>query len=285
MTSADRETLLLIDGHNLLFQMFFGMPARIRNKDGKAIQGTLGFIGALIKIIRRISPTHLLVLFDGEHPTVRAELLPAYKANRIDYTVVSDDDNPFSQLPDIAAALDFMGIRHVEITQGEADDAVAGYVARYRGRMPIVITSFDSDFFQLIGDRVSVLRYRGDHSVLCDTVYIRDRYGISPDRFADFKALTGDAADNIKGADHIGPKTAAALLREFGDLDGILSHAASIRKASVRSSVIQHTERLRLNYELIRLRGETVLPFGIGELDYRDLGLRTNEVLAGIGLR
>ena len=51
--------MLLVDGSNLLFQMFYGMPARIVNGDGKAIQGTLGFVGALLKIIRRIEPTHI----------------------------------------------------------------------------------------------------------------------------------------------------------------------------------------------------------------------------------
>jgi len=60
------EKLLLVDGSNLLFQMFFGMPARIINEQGKAIQGTLGFVGALLKIIRRMEPTHVAVLFDGE---------------------------------------------------------------------------------------------------------------------------------------------------------------------------------------------------------------------------
>lgn len=58
--------LLLIDGSNLLFQMFYGMPSRIVNADGKAIQGTLGFVGALLKIIAMTCPTHLAALFDGE---------------------------------------------------------------------------------------------------------------------------------------------------------------------------------------------------------------------------
>ena len=61
------KRLLLIDGSNLLFQMFFGMPARIVNREGKAIQGTLGFTGALLKIIRMVNPTHAAVIFDGEH--------------------------------------------------------------------------------------------------------------------------------------------------------------------------------------------------------------------------
>ena len=77
--------LLIIDGSNLLFQMFFGMPARIVNEQGKAIQGTLGFVGALLKIIRRTEPTHIVVLFDGEHENERSTLDSDYKANRVDY--------------------------------------------------------------------------------------------------------------------------------------------------------------------------------------------------------
>ena len=71
--------LLIVDGHNLLFQMFFGMPSRIINKDGKAIQGTLGFVGALLKIVRLTEPTHIVALFDGEHENERAALNAEYK--------------------------------------------------------------------------------------------------------------------------------------------------------------------------------------------------------------
>ena len=72
------DRLLIIDGSNLLFQMFYGMPARIVNREGKAIQGTLGFVGAAIKMIGMTQPTHLVVLFDGEHPNSRTELLAEY---------------------------------------------------------------------------------------------------------------------------------------------------------------------------------------------------------------
>lgn len=86
---------LIVDGSNLLFQMFFGMPARIVNKQGKAIHGTLGFVGALLKIIRRIEPTYMVVLFDGEHENARSELNVDYKANRVDYSQIPEEENPF----------------------------------------------------------------------------------------------------------------------------------------------------------------------------------------------
>lgn len=85
--------------------MFFGMPARIVNGKGKAIWGTLGFVGALLKMIRKVEPTHAAVLFDREHENTRSALDQNYKANRVDYSETPEEDNPFSQLLDVYAAL------------------------------------------------------------------------------------------------------------------------------------------------------------------------------------
>lgn len=284
------EKLLLVDGSNLLFQMFFGMPARIINEQGKAIQGTLGFVGALLKIIRMTKPTHVAVLFDGESHNPRTDVDEAYKANREDYSQVAEEDNPFSQLPDIYAALDFLGLCHAETTDCETDDWMAGYVRKYAeeevsGGCRIVISSFDSDFFQLISDNVTILRYRGENSVLCDRAYLQDKYGIIPERYADFKSLTGDTADNIKGADKVGPKTAARLVNEFGSLEEIFTRAEEIKKPSIRESVKQNAERLRKNYRLIKLDGVEDLPFAMEEMSWNDNGVTTTEVLRGIGLK
>lgn len=277
--------LLIVDGSNLLFQMFFGMPARIVNEQGRAIQGTLGFIGALLKIIRRTEPTHIIVLFDGEHENSRASLDPAYKANRVDYSEVPEEENPFSQLSDVYAALDFIGIRHMETTDCEADDLIASYALSLEQEAEVVISSLDSDFFQLITGRVSVLRYRGEKTVICTPEYIKERFGITPGQYADFKSFTGDAADHIKGADKIGPKTAAFLLGEFGTLENVLANAESIKKPSVRQSVLRNAERLKVNYELIKLGNTAPLPFMLQELAYRRAPVTTNEVLKGIGLK
>lgn len=279
--------LLLVDGSNLLFQMFFGMPARITGKDGRAIQGTLGFVGALLKIIRKVHPTHVAVLFDGESENPRTGVDEEYKANREDYSQVEEEENPFSQLPDIYRALEYMGISYAETTVCETDDWMAGYVKKYAGseNLDIVISSFDSDFFQLISEHVEILRYRGENTVICDTGYIREKLGIEPGQYAEFKSLTGDTADNIKGVDKVGPKTAAQLMQKFGTLDELLARADEIKKPSVRESVKTSTERIRKNYRLIRLDGVEELPFEVEELVFSDSGITTTEVLRGIGLK
>lgn len=279
------DRLLAVDGMNLLFQMFYGMPARIIGKNGTPIQGTLGFVGALLKIIRRVEPTHVVVLFDGACDNGRCALDEDYKTNRPDYSQMPEEEVPFGQLPDLYRALDYLGICHGETLDSEADDWLAGYARRYGGDMEVVIASFDSDLWQLITQNVQILRYRGEKTVLCNQSYIEEKLGISPRQYADFKSLTGDHSDNIRGADKIGPKTAAALLQQFGSLDQILVRPEEISKPSVRQSVIRNAERLRLNRLLIRLDGAQRLPFELEELAWRYSGQTTSQVLQAIGLR
>lgn len=279
------DKLLLVDGSNLLFQMFFGMPARIVGSEGKAIQGTLGFVGALLKIIRMVAPTHMLVIFDGEHENSRCELDADYKANRIDYGTVSEEENPFSQLPDVYRALTYLDIKYIETTDCEADDMIASYTLSYRDDTNVVISSFDSDFFQLIGERVSVLRYRGEKTVVCTPRYLTEKFGIAPEQYADFKSLVGDTADNIRGAEKVGAKTAALLLQTFGTLENTIRNAERIDKPSIKKSILENAERLSKNYELIKLKNEQPLPYDKCELMFEDIGQTTTEVLQGIGLK
>lgn len=273
--------LLLVDGSNLLFQMYFGMPARIVGSNGGAIHGTLGFVGALLKMIRMVQADHVAVLFDGEHENPRAALDADYKANR---PALEGDDTPFSQLPDIYRTLDFLGLCHAETTDCETDDWIAGYVGRYGSECEIVIASMDSDFFQLIAPAVRVLRYRGKGSVLCDEAYIREKFGIEPRQYAGFKSLTGDKADNIPGVPGVGVKTAATLMREFGSLESLLAHCDRISKPSVRTSVAENRVRIGCNYRLIALDGEVDLPFSVSHLRWEDPGVTTVQVLRGIGV-
>lgn len=281
----DRNLLLLVDGSNLLFQMFYGMPARIAGKDGKPIQGTLGFVGALLKIIRRVNPTHILVLFDGQGVNDRVKLLDDYKANRTDYSTVAEEENPYSQLGDIYSALDCMKICHSECVGYEVDDVLAAFAVNNKAEFDIVISSFDSDFFQLIDDNIKILRYRGEKSVLCDINWLKDKYGITPGQYVFFKALTGDTADNIKGVPGVGPKTAAQLVNTFADAEDMLSHSDQITKPSVRKAVCQHSDRVQRNLQLIRLREDVPLPFEIEKLQYTDRGYTTMEVLRLCDLR
>lgn len=279
------NTLLIVDGSNLLFQMFYGMPARITGKNGRPIHGTLGFVGALRKILQQVSPTHVVVLFDGECGNVRTALDENYKANRPDYSELPEEELPFSQLPDIYAALDFMGIAHRETTCCETDDWIAAYALTYKDTDKIIICSYDSDFFQLVCNNVTVLRYRGKESTFWDVPYLTQKLGIAPHQYADYKSLTGDTADNIPGVPKVGPKTAAALLNRFGCLETLLANTAQISKPSIRAAVEAAKARILTNYQLIRLTNSHSLPIPLEELTYTPKNFTTGEILSGIGLK
>lgn len=277
------DKLLIVDGHNLLFQMFFGMPSRIIGARGYAIQGVIGFIGAINRLADIYAPTHLLVMFDGEKRNPRKDILEEYKANRIDYSEVPDEENPFTQLPYVYEALDYMGIRWAETTDCETDDVIAAYALKYGKECEVLISSFDSDYFQLITDKVKVIRYRGKSTVTCDGKYIMQKYGVNPDRYLDYKCLVGDSSDNICGIRGIGPKTAAKLINSIGGIEEIRERCCEIDNEKIRTAITDGAEILKRNRALIKLDGDAALPFTYDEIRFTNPHIRTMEVIRGIG--
>lgn len=272
--------LLLVDGSNLLFQMFYGMPARILNSKGKPMQGVLGFVGALLKIIRKTDPTHILVLFDGEHSNPRTELSKTYKANRMDYTAVPEEDNPFSQLDDIYKALQHLQIPFYETTHYEADDIIAAYVHTLKN-IPIIISSWDSDLFSLISDHTSIFRYRGDNSYVCDKAYVWNRLQIQPSQYKFFKALCGDTADNIKGIKGIGPKSAAYLVNKYNSIQELYDN---LENEKLKKLLFGQKTVLELNYKLIDFIEADSLPYALEHLVYTlHQEVTTKSILTKIG--
>ena len=277
------DKLLIIDGHNLLFQMFFGMPTKIVGMKGQAIHGVIGFIGALNRLADMYHPTHLIVMFDGETKNPRKDILEDYKANRPDWSEVAEDENPFTQLPIIYEALDYMGIKHAETTACETDDVIAAYALKYGKNTEVIISSFDSDYFQLINKNVKVVRYRGQSTVLCDEDYITEKYGIPADKYLEYKCLVGDSSDNIKGVKGVGPKTAAKLLTVFGNIHGLMENLCEIPNEKLRCAIAESKEIIDRNMSLIRLVEGAKMPFTLDEAKFTDPRLRTMDVIRSIG--
>lgn len=281
------EKLLLVDGHNLLFQMFYGIPAKIIGKNNKPIHGTIGFIGALLKIIKNIDPSNIIVIFDGERGSSRVEINPEYKANRINYADVEETDNPFSQLDDIMKTLEYINIRFFETTDGfEADDVIASYVRMYREKMKIFIVSNDTDFLQLIDKNVSVYVYRGKKTIIYDEEKVHERYGIESTWFADYKTLIGDNADNLKGVPKVGPKTAAKLINQFGGVHNILGNLESIQPPSIKAALNENITRIKNNFRLIKLDGDATVPYLVDEITYHydDKKTSTMKIIKDMGM-
>ena len=130
-----------------------------------------------------------------------------------------------------------------------------------------------------------IVRYRGDLTTVCGANFVQDKFGITPDQYADFKAMCGDKSDNIRGAPKIGPKTAAALLRQFGSLDAILARSNEIARPSIRASISENCERLRRNRALILLDGSGEMPFSLDELAWKPVETTTNIVLTTLGIK
>ena len=241
--------LLLIDGHNLLFKAFFGVPEQLLS-NGFPVQGITGFIGMTVKIIRYVNPTHVLVVFDPEETPSRTEAYPQYKSNRKDYGGLPDNENPFSQLAGIKKALEKIGIKHCEQPGFEADDLIASYASP--NDIQAVIVSTDTDFFQLVNETTAVYHYHGKNSVWYNIGEVVKKYGFHPSRYLEYKALVGDKSDTISGVRGIGPKTALKVLQ------------------NERPLTPEEQAVFERNKELIRLNCSVSLPYQMEELVYNN---------------
>ena len=253
-----RPTLALLDGHSLAYRAFYALPEDLRTTTGQVTNAVYGFTSMLIKLLADHAPDRIGVMFDRGRPAQRLALLPTYKANR------SESPDAFrSQIPLIFEVLDALAIPRVMLEGTEADDLIATYTtAAVAEGMDVLIVTGDRDVFQLVGDHVSVIYTRRGISdtVLMDTAAIVDRYGVEPSRYAMLAALRGDPSDNIAGVPGVGDKTAAKLLGDFGDLDGVFSHLDEIRGKKLPATLAEHEESVRKGHQVALLDHDVDLP-------------------------
>lgn len=277
------KKIVLIDGHNLLFRMFYGIPAPIRNSKGIDIRGLIGFIGGLKKIVEEFKPYSVYVVFDSEtSKNSNLEIDDNYKANRIDYSKVEDDENPFTQLPMIKKSLDYLGIDYLEVQDYETDDFISSLVSRDNGIFEYVIVSTDSDFLQLVDENIHLYVPRGKKSVLYTPEEVINKYKVNPSKFVLFKSLVGDKTDNIKGVKGIGKITAAKIL-EYNSLEDFMESNPD----SKYSFLLKENEYLiDRNKKLIKLNRELDTSNIIfKELSETIFKLKTYEIIDAINER
>lgn len=276
------EKIVIIDGHNLLFRMFYGIPSAIKNSKNKDIRGLVGFIGSLKKIVDEFKPYSLFVIFDSE--TSRNENLEidsSYKSTRTDYTDVIEEENPFSQLPLIKKALDYLNIQYLEVENYEADDFIASIVSNTSyTTYQYIIVSTDSDFIQLINKNTYLYVPRGKNSILYAEKEVIKKYNIPPSKYIIFKSLVGDKSDNIKGIKGIGTISAAKILEYASPQEFILNNPAS------RFSKLLTTNKdiITKNNNLIKMN--TTLDTSnikFENLSNKIIDLKTYEIIEKIG--
>jgi DNA polymerase-1 len=264
MTTSDRPTLALLDGHSLAYRAFFALPDDLRTTTGQVTNAVYGFTSMLIKLLAEHAPDRIGVMFDRGRPAQRLALLPTYKANRSE----SPDDFR-SQIPLIFEVLDALSIPRVMLEGTEADDLIASYAtAAVADGMDVLIVSGDRDVFQLVDEHVSVIYTRRGISdtVLMDVAAITDKYGVGPERYPMLAALRGDPSDNIPGVPGVGDKTAARLLTEHGDLDGIFAHLDEIRGKKLPATLAEHEESVRNGHRVAVLDRHVEVPEPLSSL-------------------
>ncbi|MFI1226158.1 MULTISPECIES: 5'-3' exonuclease H3TH domain-containing protein [unclassified Streptomyces] len=240
--------LLLVDGHHLLHRAWHGFPARITTRDGNTDRtGVFGFAALLRKAqAQHAEHFELFVVFDAEDGSqARIAQDAAYKAQRL-----GPAPGLIDSLTLVKDVLDYTGVRWIEYAGCEADDVIATLTARARDRGRTVdILTTDKDYIQLLADpsvrllNTSVAverRYTADEHIL-------PRYGVLAEQWPDYRALTGDPADNIPGARGIGPQTAARLLTDRRRLENIPSGELRTAWAEQWTQILRWREMIKLD--------------------------------------
>lgn len=274
------KRVILIDGHNLLFRMFYGISSPIRNSKGKDIRGLIGFVGSLKRIVDEFNPDSLLVIFDSEtSKTNNLQIDESYKCNRIDYTNTHEDENPFTQLPLIKRALDYLNIMNMEVEDYEADDFIAAIVSQ-KSENEYIIVSTDRDFLQLVNYNVFLYVPRGKKSILYDEEEIFKKFNVLPKSYVEYKALVGDNSDNIKGIKGIGKVTASRILGN-GSIDEYILNNKDSKYSKI---LIDNKEKISKNIDLIKLNRCLDVSFiDFLSIDERVKKLKTMDIIGSIG--
>ncbi|MCL7997179.1 DNA polymerase I [Brucella sp. 21LCYQ03] len=254
------DHLFLIDGSGYIFRAYHALPPLTRKSDGLPVGAVSGFCNMLWKLLKDarntdvgVVPTHFAVIFDYSSQTFRKEIYPEYKANR---TAPPEDLIP--QFGLIRQATRAFNLPCIEKEGFEADDLIATYarIAAEAGA-DVTIVSSDKDLMQLVTPQVSMYDGMKDKQISIPEVI--EKWGVPPEKMIDLQSLTGDSTDNVPGIPGIGPKTAAQLLEEFGDLDTLLARASEIKQNKRRENIIAYADQTKIARELVTLKVDVPL--------------------------
>jgi 5'-3' exonuclease len=268
---------MLLDTASLYFRAFYGVPDTVRSPDGTPVNAVRGLLDIVARLVAEFQPTELVACWDDAwRPQWRVDLIPSYKAHRVAQEVPGGTDieetpeNLVVQLPLIREVLEAFGIAIVGAADHEADDVIGTLASK--ATTPVDVVTGDRDLFQLADDdsQVRVIytaRGMSNLEVITDDV-LRAKYGISPAQYADFAVMRGDASDGLPGVAGVGEKTAANLLNEYGDLDGIIAVAADPAEPlspTLRNRILAAADYLVVAPTVV----EVVRDLDLGDVDAR----------------
>jgi DNA polymerase-1 len=276
------DHVFLVDGSSFVFRAYFQSIRQDQKYNYRSDRLPTGavrlFCTKLFQFVRDgaagIKPTHLAIILDKSEHSFRKEIYPPYKSNRSE-----PPEDLIPQFPLMRAAVRAFGLIPIEQDRYEADDLIATYACEARARgADVLIVSADKDLMQLIGPGVAMY---DPASGIAGTPGAREErkigeaevlayFGVPPEKVIDVQALAGDSTDNVPGAPGIGIKTAAQLIKDYGDLDGLLQCAREIKQPKRRETLTnpETVELIRLSRQLVTLVKDVAL-----ETPLDDLGL------------
>ena len=256
---------VLVDGSYFLFRAYHALPP-LTTSTGLQTNAIRGAISAIQKLMRRVQPTHMAVIFDTPEPTFRHQLSPIYKGDR-----PSMPDELAQQIPYLHNLIRALGIPLHAIPGAEADDIIGTLAKRAEKEgYQVLISTGDKDMAQLVTDKVTLEDSFKDKPMDVNGVF--EKFGVWPNQIIDYLTLMGDASDGIMGVPGIGAKTAAKLLNEYGSIGGILENVDKI-KGKVGQNIKDNADGIALDHQLASIVCDLDM-----NLTYDDLKLRDPNV-------
>ncbi|MBU0531695.1 DNA polymerase I [Patescibacteria group bacterium] len=234
---SKKKLCLILDGNALLHRAWHALPP-LTTKDGRVVNAAYGFTMVLEKMLEERQPDYMVVAWDLPGKTFRHAKYAEYKATR-----EVKEQELYDQIPMIQEILDAFGIPSLSAEGYEADDVI-GTLAKRMDKKPEVaveIVTGDLDALQLVTDGTKVLFFQKgiSETKLYDKKAVRERYGLNPDQVIDFKALKGDASDNIPGVPGVGDKTATEVIGKFGTLEQVYKDLKAGKTRDLKDRVVQ----------------------------------------------
>jgi DNA polymerase I len=250
--------LYLIDGSAYIYRAFHAVRG-LTNSKGMPTNAIFGFTRMLIKLIQERAPRHVAMFFDAKGPTFRHRIYDQYKANR-----PAMPSELAVQIPYIKKVTSGFNIPVIEEAGFEADDLIGTYarLAEAAG-MDVIMVTGDKDFMQLVTDRVTIWDPMKD--LVIDKAAIARDYVLAPAQIIDMMGLCGDTSDNVPGVPGIGPKTALALVQQFGSMQAMYDRIDEIGAAKQREKLLLHKEQAFLSRRLVTIDQQAPIEFELAK--------------------
>ncbi|MFD1787976.1 DNA polymerase I [Sphingomonas floccifaciens] len=261
--------LYLVDGSGYIFRAYHRLPP-LTNKHGEPVGAVYGYTTMLWRLADDLhkadGPTHMAVVLDKSSHSFRNELYDQYKAHR-----PPPPEDLVPQFPMIRDATRAFSLPCIDEAGWEADDLIASYAkAALAQGWQVTIVSSDKDLMQLVEDgSLDMLDTMNNRRIGSAEVF--EKFGVPPNKVGEVLALMGDSVDNVPGVPGVGPKTAAKLIQEHGDVEAVLAAAETMKKGKLRDNLIEHAESARISRKLVELACDVPLPDALEDLELKGI--------------